>query len=100
MTNDCLMDISDWRKKIDLIDPELVRLLNERAEAAIAIGRIKRNTEMPIREHDREREVLRNISRANKGPLSNTDLHFIFESIMDIMRNIQKSEIVSDDSVE
>ena len=94
------MDISDWRKKIDAIDPQLVRLLNERAEAAIEIGRIKRNTEMPIREHDREREVLRNISRANKGPLSNTDLHFIFESIMDIMRNIQKSEIVADESVE
>jgi len=94
------MEISDWRKKIDAIDPELVRLLNERAAAAIEIGRIKRNTEMPIREHDRERDVLRNISRANKGPLSNTDLHFIFESIMDIMRNIQKSEIVADESVE
>jgi chorismate mutase len=94
------MEITDWRKKIDAIDPELVRLLNERAAAAIEIGRIKRNTEMPIREHDREREVLRNISRSNKGPLSNTDLHFIFESIMDIMRNIQKSEIVADESVE
>lgn len=94
------MEISDWRKKIDAIDPELVRLLNERATAAIAIGRIKRNTEMPIREHDREREVLRNILRANQGPLTNTDLHQIFERIMDIMRNIQKSEIVSDDAVE
>ncbi len=94
------MDIAEWRKKIDEIDPQIVALLNERATAAVAIGRIKRNTEMPIREHDREREVLRNISRANKGPLSNTDLHFIFESIMDIMRNIQKSEIVAEDSFE
>jgi chorismate mutase len=94
------MDISDWRKKIDAIDPQLVKLLNERAAAAIEIGRIKRNIDMPIREYDREREVLRNISRANEGPLSNTDLHMIFERIMDIMRNIQKSEIVSEDSVE
>jgi chorismate mutase len=94
------MDISDWRKKIDEIDPQLVALLNERAAAAVAIGRIKRNTDMPIREHDREREVLRNISRANHGPLTNTDLHQIFERIMDIMRNIQKSEIVAEDSVE
>jgi chorismate mutase len=91
------MDISDWRKQIDDIDPQIVKLLNLRAAAAIQIGRIKRNTDMPIREHDREREVLRNISRANQGPLSNTDLHLIFESIMDIMRNIQKSEIVSED---
>ena len=94
------MEISDWRKKIDAIDPQLVKLLNERAKAAIAIGRIKRNTDMPIREHDREREVLRNISRSNDGPLTNTDLHQIFERIMDIMRNIQKSEIVSEDAVE
>lgn len=93
------MEISDWRKKIDAIDPQLVRLLNERATAAIAIGRIKRNTDLPIREHNREREVLRNISRANEGPLTNTDLHQIFERIMDIMRNIQKSEIVSDEDV-
>ncbi|HET9695356.1 MAG TPA: chorismate mutase [Terriglobales bacterium] len=94
------MDIGDWRKQIDEIDPQIVKLLNQRATAAIQIGRIKRNTDMPIREHDREREVLRNISRANQGPLSNTDLHLIFESIMDIMRNIQKSEIVSEDSAE
>jgi chorismate mutase len=92
------MDISDWRKQIDDIDPQIVKLLNQRAAAAIQIGRIKRNTDMAIREHDREREVLRNISRANQGPLSDTDLHLIFESIMDIMRNIQKSEIVSLDS--
>ena len=94
------MQISDWRKKIDEIDPQLVALLNQRAEAAVAIGRIKRTTDMPIREHDREREVLRNISRSNQGPLTNTDLHQIFERIMDIMRNIQKSEIVAEDSVE
>jgi chorismate mutase len=94
------MEISDWRKEIDEIDPQLVALLNRRAAAAVAIGRIKRTTDMPIREHDREREVLRNISRANHGPLTNTDLHQIFERIMDIMRNIQKSEIVAEDSVE
>jgi chorismate mutase len=91
------MDITDWRKKIDKIDPQIVALLNERAVAAREIGRIKRHLDMPIREHDREREVLRNISRANKGPLSDTDLHLIFESVMDIMRNIQKSEIVAEE---
>jgi chorismate mutase len=91
------MDISDWRKKIDEIDPKIVDLINQRAAAATAIGKLKRNLDMPIREIDREREVLRNISRANHGPLSNTDLHMIFERIIEIMRNIQKSEIVADE---
>jgi len=91
------MEISDWRKKIDDIDPQIVELLNQRATAAKEIGRIKRNLDMPIRENLREREVLRNISRANHGPLADTDLHLIFERIIEIMRNIQKVEIVSED---
>jgi chorismate mutase len=95
------MDIPDWRKKIDEIDPQLVELLNQRAAAAKEIGRIKRNLDMPIRENQRERDVLRNISRANRGPLADTDLHLIFERIIEIMRNIQKVEIVADeDAVE
>lgn len=95
------MEISDWRKQIDEIDPKLVELLNQRATAAREIGRIKRNLDMPIREVDRERLVLRNISRANRGPLADTDLHLIFERIIEIMRNIQKVEIVAeDDAVE
>ncbi len=91
------MDISDWRKQIDAIDPQIVELLNQRATAAKEIGRIKRNLDMPIREHIREREVLRNISRANRGPLADTDLHLIFERIIEVMRNIQKVEIIAED---
>jgi len=95
------MEITDWRKQIDEIDPKIVELLNQRATAAREIGRIKRNLDMPIREIDRERLVLRNISRANRGPLADTDLHLIFERIIEIMRNIQKVEIVAeDDAVE
>ena len=95
------MEISDWRKQIDEIDPKIVDLLNQRATAAREIGRIKRNLDMPIREIDRERLVLSNISRANRGPLADTDLHLIFERIIEIMRNIQKVEIVAeDDAVE
>ena len=95
------MEIIDWRKKIDEIDPQIVDLLNQRAAAAREIGRIKRNIDMPIREVNREREVLRNISRSNHGPLADTDLHLIFERIIEIMRNIQKVEIVAeDDAVE
>ena len=89
------MDISDWRKQIDAIDPQIVELLNQRATAAKEIGRIKRNLDMPIREHIREREVLRNISRSNRGPLADTDLHLIFERIIDEMRTIQRMRMQS-----
>ena len=42
------MDIEDWRRKIDDLDRGLVKLLSERAKAAIAIGKLKRDTLMPI----------------------------------------------------
>ena len=89
------MDIEDWRKKIDELDCRLVALLSERAEAAIAIGRLKRDTSLPIYEPDRERVVFENVQNANPGPLPGRDLVRIYERIIDVMRNIQKEEIVS-----
>jgi len=90
------MDISDWRKKIDDLDRKLAALLNERAAAVVEIGRLKRNTSLPIYEPDREREVIANVQRSSAGPLAERDLGQIYERIMDVMRSIQKHEIVSD----
>lgn len=88
------MDIEDWRKKIDELDRKLVELLSERARAAVEIGRLKRNTSLPIYEPDRERTVFSNVQQANPGPLSGRDLVRIYERIMDVMRNVQKEEIM------
>lgn len=88
------MDIEDWRKKIDELDRRLVALLSERACAAVEIGRLKRNTSLPVYEPDRERRVFANVQAANPGPLPGRDLVRIYERIIDVMRNIQKEEIV------
>jgi chorismate mutase len=87
------MDIADWRKKIDEMDRQLVELLSERARAAIEIGRLKRETNAPIYEPDRERIVFENVQRLNRGPLPGRDLVRIFERVIDVMRNIQKSGV-------
>jgi chorismate mutase-like protein len=88
------MDIEDWRKKIDEVDRRLVELICERARAVVEIGKLKRNTSMPIYEPDRERIVFNNVQQANRGPLPGRDLVRIYERIIDVMRNIQKEEIV------
>jgi chorismate mutase len=87
------MDIEDWRKKIDELDCQLVALISERAKAAIAIGKLKRDTSLPVYEPDRERIVFENVQNANPGPLPGRDLVRIYERIIDVMRNIQKEEI-------
>lgn len=88
------MDIADWRKKIDELDHRLVELLNERARAAQEIGKLKRNTNMPIYEPNREKIIFENVRKANHGPLPDGELRKVYERIIDVMRNIQKSEIV------
>jgi len=88
------MDISDWRKKIDDLDRKLAALLNERAAAVVEIGRLKRNTGLPIYEPGREREVIANVQRSSTGPLAERDLGQIYERIIDVMRSIEKHEIV------
>ena len=87
------MDIVGWRVKIDELDRRLVELLNERAQAAHEIGKLKRNTSMPIYEPEREKKIFENVQRANHGPLPEGELRQVFERIIDVMRNIQKNEI-------
>src|SRR5262249_9934554 len=87
------MTISDWRKKIDDLDRQLVELLSQRAQAAHAIGKLKRTAGMPIYEPDREQSVFTNVKKVNRGPLPDQDLIRIYERIMDIMRQIQQEEI-------
>jgi chorismate mutase len=87
------MDIADWRKKIDELDRQLVRLINERAQCAHEIGKLKRNSAMPIYEPDREKIIFQNIARDNGGPLSDVQLRQVYERLVDVMRQIQREEM-------
>ena len=84
------MDINDWRAKIDEIDRELVRLLNERARCVMEIGRIKRDNKLPIQEPHREQQVLRNALVTNRGPLSSQAMERVFERIVEEGRALQR----------
>jgi len=94
------MDIVDWRKKIDDLDRRLVELLNERAQCAHEIGKLKRNSAMPIYEPDREKIIHQNIARHNAGPLSQVQLRQVYERLIDVMRQIQRDEMVPESRVE
>jgi chorismate mutase len=84
--------ISDWRKKIDLLDEQIVQLISERAQAAIAIGELKHKTSLPIYEPKREQSVFEHVRRVNQGPLPDTEIQHIFERIMDVMRALQRRD--------
>jgi chorismate mutase len=91
------MDIEGWRKRIDELDLRLVDLINQRAECAVQIGRLKRNSSMPIYEPDREKIIYENIARNNPGPLSNMQLRQVYERLIDVMRQIQRDEMAPEE---
>jgi chorismate mutase-like protein len=84
------MNISDWRRKMDEIDKQLVELLNERSRCALEVGRLKQAAGMPIYQPVREDEVLANAARNNKGPLSNAAIRRLFERIIDEARSAER----------
>jgi chorismate mutase len=86
------MEIADWREKIDQLDEQIVRLLSERAAAAVAIGELKQKNAAPIYEPQREQQVFEHVRRVNPGPLSPMQLQDLYERIMDVMRSLQRPQ--------
>ncbi|MGH9730195.1 MAG: chorismate mutase [Candidatus Acidiferrales bacterium] len=84
--------IEDWRRKIDEIDRQLIELLNERSHCALELGRLKRQQEITIYQPDRERQVLENAKRANRGPLSDKAIRRLFERVLDEARSLERQE--------
>ncbi len=82
--------MEDLRLRIDAIDRKMVRLLNERAGCAIALGGIKQERGLPIYQPAREEEVLGNVQRSNGGPLEPEALRRLFERIIDESRRIER----------
>lgn len=86
------MDISDWRKKIDELDAQIVKLISQRAEAAHQIGRLKASGSLPVYEPDREKKVFEHVKQVNPGPLPDSEMQHIYERIIDVMRALQRKE--------
>ncbi|HXC97278.1 MAG TPA: chorismate mutase [Edaphobacter sp.] len=86
------MDISDWRRKIDELDIEIVRLISQRAEAARAIGELKRAANLPVYEPRREQDVFDRVRAANSGPLPDSEILHVYERIIDVMRTLQRRD--------
>src|SRR5580765_65303 len=85
--------LDEFRVSIDEIDRSIVALLNERTRVVEEIGRVKREAALPVYEPKREEMVYANITRANKGPITQDAVRRIFERIIDEMRAIQRLRI-------
>ena len=83
------MDIEHWRREIDEIDEELLRLLNMRARLALKVGALKHAADIPFLDEDRERTVLERLQEINGGPLDERAVGRVFRRIIRESRRVQ-----------
>lgn len=82
-------DVDRLRHRINELDEHIVRLLNERAEAARQIGKAKATLGTEVYDPDRERYVLDHIDKLNGGPLSKGAIEEVYACIMTACRELQ-----------
>lgn len=89
------MNLDDLRKKIDVMDADLVRLLNERTQIALEIGKVKRSQGEEVYVPAREKEVLERVSKLNEGPLKTDSVQSIYREIMSASLALERSVVVA-----
>lgn len=85
-----LAQIKSLRSTIDKLDLQILKLVNERADSAGEIGRLKNESSSEVFNPVREEEVLKNVLEANKGPLDEITIRAVFREIISGSRALQK----------
>ncbi|HXF18012.1 MAG TPA: prephenate dehydratase [Burkholderiales bacterium] len=75
------------RERIDALDLEILKLVNERASTAHAIGKLK--DDGIVYRPEREAQVLRRLAEANLGPLSGKVVMHLFTEIISACRALE-----------
>ena len=83
------MDLGDWRSRINSIDNQILNLLNQRAEAALQIGDLKRRQDAPSYVPEREAEVLSRLVAAASGPLPPEAVTAVWREILSACRVLE-----------
>lgn len=76
------------RKNIDFIDSKILDLINARAKFALKIAKIKHN-KSAVYVPARETEVINNLLKNNKGPLTKKEITSIYREIISVCRGME-----------
>lgn len=79
--------LSRIRREIDALDRELVAALNRRARLVEAVRKEKKKLAIPVRDPAREKAILGNVRKRNRGPLPDEALEEMFARLIDGYRS-------------
>ncbi len=84
------MGLDDLRKKIDKLDDDVIKLLNERTKIVLEIGKLKKSEGGQVYSPSRESEVYTKIDKENRGPLPSDALKSVYREIMSAALSLEK----------
>lgn len=90
-------DLSGYRNKIDRIDDEILRLLNERSKSVIEIGRIKKEQDADANLHTpaREAAIIERLVSGNPGPFPSEAIRPVYREIMSASLSLEGPQKVA-----
>lgn len=89
--------LSDYRKEIDRIDDEILRLLNERSKSVIEIGKLKKQQDADAHLHTpaREAEIIERLVNQNSGPFPSDAIRPLYREIMSASLSLEGPQKVA-----
>src|ERR1700683_3384481 len=81
------------RERIDSIDQQIVKLLNERAQMVREVGLTKKQFHAPASAPGREEQVLRRAAGQARAPLTPSAVQAIYKTILHEMSAMEATEM-------
>ena len=81
--------VRELRERVDEVDRELIRALNERARIVQEIMALKAEVGAPVYDPKREEEILQRVVEQNMGPIYDSSMRDIFELILHRIRDLE-----------
>jgi chorismate mutase len=88
MSDEARSGIDGFRARIDEIDCQVVKLLNERAKLALEIRALKPQAKMALYDPKREEQIFAKLAACNEGPLYGDNLREIYEAVLHVMKEL------------
>ena len=68
------------RRRIEDLDADLLKLLNQRAAVSAEIGKLKVKNGLSVYDHHREESIFKYLAQRNQGPLNTSEISRIFSA--------------------
>ncbi len=87
--------LNNLRNKLDSIDNDLLKLLNERMDIVHQVGVLKAHSGGSIYRPEREKAIINRLDSLNEGKLNKAAIEALFQEIFAISRNLELPENVA-----